>query len=170
MFGISYPWLKPTWGKLTQALEQDTLPSALLVSASQGMGAHEVIDSLAATLLCTNSSNEPCGFCHACSLVEAGTHPDLHQVSPLEGKSSISVDQIRDCNRYALESSQLNGLRIIVISPAERMTEAAMNALLKTLEQPPEQCVFILSSFEPHSCCRLLNRDAKLAYRSADAR
>ncbi|GAM73335.1 hypothetical protein JCM19241_2790 [Vibrio ishigakensis] len=62
MFGISYPWLKPTWEKLTQALEQDTLPSALLVSASQGMGAYEVIDSLAATLLCTNSSNEPVAF------------------------------------------------------------------------------------------------------------
>lgn len=150
MYGVSYPWLSKTWRRLQQALEQDTLPSALLISANQGMGAQQVIDSLCATLLCTNGVTEPCGFCHACSLVEAGTHPDLHMVTPLEGKVGISVDQIRQCTRYALESSQLNGVRVIVISPAERMTEAAMNALLKTLEQPPEQCVFILSSHEAH--------------------
>ncbi|WP_261815629.1 DNA polymerase III subunit delta' C-terminal domain-containing protein [Vibrio gallicus] len=150
MSKVSYPWLLDTWQQLQNALDNNVLPSALLVSSSQGIGAEQIVDVLSAALLCNNSSSEACEFCHACSLLEANTHPDLHNVSPLEGKSSISVDQIRECNRYALESSQLNGKRIIIISPAELMTEAAMNALLKTLESPPNDCVFVLNSHEPH--------------------
>lgn len=150
MSKILYPWLNATWEQLRASLEQNSLPGALLFSATKGLGDDELVEFLCDTLLCSSCATEPCGFCHSCSLMTADTHPDLHRVSPAEGKSSISVDQIRECNKYALESSQLNGLRVIVISPAEAMTESAMNALLKTLESPPSSCVFILQSRVPH--------------------
>ncbi|OBT08512.1 DNA polymerase III subunit delta' [Vibrio sp. UCD-FRSSP16_10] len=150
MMSIQYPWLQETWQKLQLSLQQKVLPGALLFSATEGLGEQGIIDQLIKVQLCNNSEVEACGFCHSCSLLQAGTHPDLHRIAPAEGKVSISVDQIREGNRIALESSQLSGQRVIEIAPAEAMTEQAMNALLKTLETPPKSCVFILRSHAPH--------------------
>ncbi|GAD78855.1 DNA polymerase III subunit delta' [Vibrio ezurae] len=150
MNNVQYPWLQETWKQLQSSLEQRVLPGALLFSATQGLGEDSIINALVKVQLCNNSDVEACGFCHSCELFQADTHPDFHRITPLEGKSSISVDQIREGNRYALESSQLGGKRVIVIEPAEAMTEQAMNALLKTLETPPSSCVFILRSHAPH--------------------
>ncbi|CAM2787862.1 DNA polymerase III subunit delta' [Vibrio rarus] len=153
MNSFEYPWLQDSWEKINTSLQQGVLPSALLFTATEGLGDEAIINKLVKVQLCSSSEVEACGFCHSCALFEAGTHPDLHSISPVEGKASISVDQIREGNRYALESSQLSGQRVIVIEPAEAMTEQGMNALLKTLESPPQQCVFILKS---HSAHRLL--------------
>lgn len=76
--------------------------------------------------------------------MQSGSHPDYHLVRPEKEGRTISVDQIRQCNRLAQESSQLSGYRLIVIEPAEAMNESAANALLKTLEEPAEKCVFVL--------------------------
>ncbi|GAD88306.1 DNA polymerase III subunit delta' [Vibrio halioticoli NBRC 102217] len=150
MNNVQYPWLQATWNQLQSSLEQRVLPGALLFSATKGLGEESIINELVKVQLCKNSDAEACGFCHSCELFQADTHPDFHRIMPLEGKSSISVDQIREGNRSALESSQLGGKRVIVIQPAEAMTEQAMNALLKTLETPPESCVFILRSHAAH--------------------
>ncbi|AFC58821.1 DNA polymerase III subunit delta' [Vibrio cholerae] len=76
--------------------------------------------------------------------MQSGNHPDFHVVKPEKIGKSITVEQIRQMNRIAQESSQLSGYRLIVIEPADAMNESSANALLKTLEEPAPNCLFIL--------------------------
>ena len=96
--------------------------------------------------MCQNDHSEPCGFCHSCDLLKSESHPDVHYLLPEKDKKALSVDQIRQANKWAQESSQFGRYRIIVIPNAETMNASASNALLKTLEEPPKQCLFILST------------------------
>lgn len=145
-----YPWQQGVWQQWQQLIATDRLPHAILCAMPDGAGRDALVQYFADTLLCLTQGTEPCGFCHSCGLVESGNHPDLHWIRPeVEGKS-ISVDQIRQCNSWALESSQFNAKRMIIIEPAEKMTESAANALLKTLEAPPKNCQFVLLANSPH--------------------
>ena len=139
-----YPWLHPQWNRWQELSVNHRVPGAMLCCAPEGMGIRQLAERFANTLVCTHSDSEPCGFCHSCSLVASGNHPDIHWIEPEKEGKAITVDQIRICNRWAIESSQLGGKRLIVITPAEAMNESASNALLKTLESPAKDCVFIL--------------------------
>lgn len=139
-----YPWLQPLWTELKDNLDTQRLPGALLISAGEGLGVTQLLELFSAALMCTNYSSEACGFCHSCDLIRSQNHPDLHWIRPEKEGKSITVDQIRQCNHIAQQSSQLNGTRLIIITPAEAMNESASNALLKTLEEPADNCVFVL--------------------------
>ncbi|MGO2496476.1 MAG: DNA polymerase III subunit delta' [Vibrio litoralis] len=145
-----YPWLEPLWKQWQVMLSQQATPHAMLCSANAGTGIEELVNRLAAAVVCKNAHDEACGFCHSCELSQGGHHPDIHWVTPEKEGKGINVEQIREANRYAIESSQLGGKRIIIIQPAEAMNESASNALLKTLETPPEQCVFVLLTQDKH--------------------
>ncbi|MGR5119254.1 DNA polymerase III subunit delta' [Vibrio astriarenae] len=140
-----YPWIEPLWQQWQPTLEQDKFSQAILLSAQAGMGIDQLVKLLAKTRLCKSSHDEPCGFCHSCDLFDAGTHPDFHKLAPIEVGKSISVDQIRQCQQWAQQSSQLSGVRVIWIDQADAMTESAANALLKSLEEPTESCSYVLS-------------------------
>ncbi len=139
-----YPWLAEAWQSWKQQLDEQRFASATLISAPAGLGTSQMADQFARALMCQTHRSEPCGFCHGCDLMQSGSHPDYHVIRPEKEGRNISVDQIRQCNRLAQESSQLSGYRLIVIEPAEAMNESAANALLKTLEEPAEKCVFVL--------------------------
>ena len=139
-----YPWLTSLWQQWQTHLDQDRFPNSTLLIAKSGLGADQLVRKFSRAVMCSNYASEPCGFCHSCQLMEAQNHPDFHLVVPEKEGKSISVDQIRNCNRLAQESSQLSGYRLIVIEPAEAMTESAANALLKTLENPAANCLFLL--------------------------
>lgn len=139
-----YPWLTDAWQRWQQQLQQSRFAAATLISAPSGLGSFRLAEQFARALMCQTHSSEPCGFCHGCDLMQSGSHPDYHIVRPEKEGRTISVDQIRQCNRLAQESSQLSGYRLIVIEPADAMNESAANALLKTLEEPAQKCVFIL--------------------------
>ncbi len=141
-----YPWLATTWQHWQDLLRQQSLPNAILCQAKSGTGIESIVEKLAMAVVCKNATEEACGFCHSCDLSKSGNHPDIHWVRPEKEGKNIVVDQVREANRLALESSQLGGKRIIIISPAEAMNESAANALLKTLETPPQQCNFVLLS------------------------
>ncbi len=141
-----YPWLQPLWRSWQLLSETHKVPGAMLCSAPDGSGIEQLAERFVHTLVCSHSTSEPCGVCHSCELAASGNHPDIHWITPEKAGKAISVDQIRQCNRWALESSQLAGKRVIVISPAEAMNQFASNALLKTLESPPQDCVFLLLS------------------------
>lgn len=138
-----YPWQEGIWKNWQQLLDQGRLHHAILLVAPTGSGREALGKQLAKTVLCQNGITEPCGMCHSCRLFDAGTHPDYHHLAPVDGKQ-IGVDAIRQCNRWAVETSQLSGERVILIEQADVMGEAAANALLKTLEEPPSGCQFIL--------------------------
>lgn len=139
-----YPWLTPLWQEWQANLQADRFSNASLLVANQGMGAEQLVEQFSQAVMCQNYPAEACGFCHGCQLMSSNSHPDFHVVKPEKEGKSITVDQIRQCNRIAQESSQLSGTRLFIIEPAEAMNESAANALLKTLEEPSLSCMFLL--------------------------
>jgi len=141
-----YPWQQSLWQSWQLLLGQGRLHHAILLLAVRGSGREVLTQQLAQTVLCQNCDTEPCGVCHSCKLFAAKTHPDFHIIAPLQEGKQIGVDAIRQCNRWAVETSQLAGQRVIMIEHADALGEAAANALLKTLEEPPSGCQFILTA------------------------
>ncbi|WP_117233285.1 DNA polymerase III subunit delta' [Vibrio maerlii] len=166
---LKYPWLESTWKSWQSRLENGRVPNAILVDSLNGYGADHLVELFSNATMCQNYESEACGFCHSCLLMQSGTHPDTHLVSPEKDKKSISVDQIRLANRWAQESSQLGGKRIIVINPAETMNEAAANALLKALEEAASSCIFVLLSSAPHKLLKtILSRCQRWSLEACD--
>ncbi|WP_439257189.1 DNA polymerase III subunit delta' [Lonepinella sp. BR2271] len=139
-----YPWLTPTYQQITQTFSQGRGHHALLFKAEMGVGVEQLIDAVAKFLICTESE-KPCGHCHACQLSQAGNHPDVHLLAPIENKD-ISVDQVREINEIVNQHAQQGGNKIVWVQGAERLTEAAANAILKTLEEPRPNSYFLLQA------------------------
>ncbi len=153
-----YKWQKAQWDSVMQ--RRDKLPHALLLRGRLGIGKHDFAVNLSHALLCQQSkNNQPsCGVCASCQWLKEGAHPDFKLIAPEdeiagEGdsrkkatkKSQITVAQIRQLYDYlSLTTHQVGGLRIILISPAEALNLASANALLKMLEEPPENTIFML--------------------------
>lgn len=144
-----YPWLVPTYNKISQTFSEGLGHHALLIKADQGLGAERLFDALTKRIMCQMADNAPCGHCHACHLMAAQSHPDFHVLASQEGKD-IGVDQIRSINEVVSQHAQQSGNKLVYIQDAERLTEAAANALLKTLEEPRPNTYFLLQ-IEPSS-------------------
>ena len=144
-----YPWLVPTYQKISQTFSEGLGHHALLIKADQGLGAESLFDALTKRIMCQTLDNAPCGHCHACHLMAAQSHPDFHVLASQEGKD-IGVDQVRAINEVVSQHAQQNGNKLVYIQDAERLTEAAANALLKTLEEPRPNTYFLLQT-EPSS-------------------
>ncbi|MFB9216847.1 DNA polymerase III subunit delta' [Vibrio sinaloensis] len=146
-----YPWLESVWHEWQASLQSGRFSNAAMLVAEPGLGGEQLIDVFSRAVMCSNYEHEACGFCHSCQLMQSGNHPDFHLVKPEKEGKAISVEQIRLCNRQAQESSQLGGLRLFIIEPAESMNESAANALLKTLEEPSSHCLFLLVTHRANS-------------------
>lgn len=136
-----YPWLSGIYRSLTQRVLQSNLHHGLILQGKRGTGKRQLANELANVLLCTHN-DKPCGQCQSCRLFSAGTHPDFHF---LEGEKSIGVDQIREAIAKLNTTSQLMTAKVLFINEAQKMTMAACNALLKTLEEPTHSTYIILS-------------------------
>ncbi|MBQ7197901.1 MAG: DNA polymerase III subunit delta' [Selenomonadaceae bacterium] len=126
---------------------EKTFPHAVLFAGVEGIGKRKVAETCAATLLCENLiDGEPCGTCDSCKLMAAGTHPDFYVVEPEDTKAArnIKIGQIRDLQREASLRPVQSDRRVVIIDGAEFMNKAAANCILKTLEEPPTQTIFIL--------------------------
>ena len=162
------------WTQLQRARQDGRLPHALLLTGPAGIGKLAFAEVLASSLLCDTPRDDctACGSCTACTWHASGNHPDFRRIRPEayedevtgedEGKGSAKADrkkseQIRIDQVRALESfiqvGSHRGRRVILIEPAEAMNEATANALLKSLEEPPEGVHFLLVS---HAAERLL--------------
>ena len=123
------------------------LPHALLFCGMEGVGKRRTARVLARTLLCTGGGDGPCGCCDACRTMAAGVHPDYFEVVPEvrgKGAAMIRTEAVRDILIAASGAPVQAQRRIILIDGAETMNETAANRLLKTLEEPSGEVLFIL--------------------------
>ena len=157
-----YAWQKNQWQHIMQ--QRANLPHALLLRGRAGTGKHEFALALSKTLLCSQLTEKACGTCPSCVWFAEGNHPDFRIISPEDAdvaedapvkkkaakKSQIAVAQIRQLIDYlSLSSHQVKGMRVILISPAETLNSASANALLKMLEEPPANTLFLLVTGQP---------------------
>ena len=141
---------------LIKTLEEGTFVHAYLISGMKGVGKRALARQIAQYLLCTGEK-KPCKRCPACMQAASGSHPDIVTVQPgvpinphvERNLKSIPVDEIRMVNELVGQQTYTGGRRIIMIFEAERMTQQAQNALLKTLEEPQEGAVFLLTTSAP---------------------
>ena len=155
--------------RLKKILAEQKFPHAVLFSGIEGIGKKKIAETCAAVLLCDNPvDGSPCGICPNCKLMAAGSHPDFYFVAPEETKTTrnIKIGQIRELqNETSLRPVQ-SEMRVVILDGAEFMNNAAANCLLKTLEEPPSQTIFILLTANRagllltlRSRCRTINFD-----------
>jgi DNA polymerase-3 subunit delta' len=149
-----YPWLKDAWIAIHNNAK---LPHALIFKGKEGIGKHDFAMTFAKSYLCQNQLDNylPCEICTSCNWFPE-SHPDFKHIAPIESddesykrktirKKNIIIDQIRELSEYLeLSAHQEKGKRIVLIEPADALNQAASNALLKILEEPPENTLFIL--------------------------
>jgi DNA polymerase-3 subunit delta' len=140
------PWQQGVFERLSSLERQEKLPHAILLTGSKGLGKARLAALFAAGVLCKTANAVPCGSCEACQLVGGGAHGDFRWVRPEEGKRAIGVDAIRSSVMFMQQTPGYGSHKILVVEPAEAMTAAAANALLKTLEEPPGRALLILVS------------------------
>lgn len=140
-----YSWHSETYTRLTQAFLSGRGHHALLFKTESGLGTDHLILYFAHWLFCSEKQSEPCGRCKSCLLWQSNNHPDFHLIEPIENRD-IGVDQIRELTVKLQQFSQQGGNSIVYIRGAERLTEAAANALLKTLEEPNGNVYFLLEA------------------------
>ncbi len=121
------------------------LPHAIIIEGESGSGKTEFAKYIAKTVLC-ESEEKPCGVCKSCNLAEVGTHLDLYTVSPEDSKKNIKVDQIRDLILRAYQKPGISNTNVFIIDRAETLNASAQNAILKVLEEPPTNSIFIFLS------------------------
>ncbi|WP_245879545.1 DNA polymerase III subunit delta' [Zobellella endophytica] len=139
-----YPWLSAHRAQLRALVQGDRLGHALLLKGIDGLGKGWLADELVSMMLCQHTKDAPCRRCHSCQLDAAGNHPDHHEISGNE--RSIGIDAIRQLGQVLGESSCLGHGKVAIIKQADKMTDAAANALLKTLEEPAGETTLILTS------------------------
>jgi len=110
-----------------------------LMTGPPGSGRSNLALAFATALQC---KDEGCGTCHSCTLAKAGTHPDIAVLST--DKVQITVAEIRELVQSAAFGSALGKFKILIIEDADRMHQTASNVLLKTLEEPPANTIWIL--------------------------
>ncbi|WP_393947140.1 DNA polymerase III subunit delta' [Kluyvera intermedia] len=158
-----YPWLRPPFEQLVASYQVGRGHHALLIQARAGMGADSLAYAITRFLMCHHpDGHKSCGQCHSCQLMQAGTHPDYYVLQPEKGKSTLGIDAVRGVSEKLYEHARLGGAKVVWIADAALFTEAAANALLKTLEEPPKNTWFFLACEEParllatmRSRCRL---------------
>lgn len=163
-----YPWQASSWRQLQQLRAR--LPHAILFHGAAGIGKADFIESFAQSLLCEDvkPDGHACGACASCGWFSQHNHPDYRRVRPeaLEDEPAgdgedgddkkaakskapskeIKIEQIRGLADFMNISTHRQGLRVVVLYPAEALNMPASNALLKTLEEPPPGTVFLLAS------------------------
>lgn len=129
---------------LQDEIKKDRISHAYLFSAKKGSGKSKLAFEFAKASFCEESEVDSCGSCINCRKMDHQNHPDFKLISVLEGKSAISIDQIRELKKEIAYKPYDSDHKIYIIEAAEKMTKEAANSLLKTLEEPPSFATIIL--------------------------
>ncbi len=116
---------------------------AYLFYGASGLGKNLVADLFVQSLLCYSPNTKPCGTCANCRQLSQGIHPDVINLTRAEDEKNISVESVRQARQAMQNSSWLKSYKIIMVREADTLSIGAANALLKILEEPFGQTVFI---------------------------
>ncbi|SEO71907.1 DNA polymerase III subunit gamma/tau [Nitrosovibrio sp. Nv6] len=132
---------------LTNALEQRRLHHAYLFTGTRGIGKTTIARILAKALNCqTGVTPAPCGGCTACTEIDCGRFVDLIE---MDAASNTQVEKMRELLENALYAPTVARYKIYIIDEVHMLSKSAFNAMLKTLEEPPEHVKFILATTDP---------------------
>lgn len=135
---------------IRRLLSQDRFPHALLFWGPEGVGKLTTARELTKALYCKNrDGTDSCDVCTSCNKIEKGTHADVRYVTPVKKSRTISVETIEEMQELAALSPIEGDRRVFILQDADRLTPAAQHKFLKTLEEPPGRCIFILSTEYP---------------------
>lgn len=132
---------------LTNALEQQRIHHAYLFTGTRGVGKTTLARIIAKSLNCeTGITAKPCGVCNACTEIDKGRFVDLLEV---DAASNTQVDAMRELLENAQYAPTSGRFKVYIIDEVHMLSKSAFNAMLKTLEEPPEHVKFILATTDP---------------------
>ncbi|HEU4685115.1 MAG TPA: DNA polymerase III subunit delta' [Nitrospira sp.] len=146
-----------TLAALQTAIANRRLAHAYLFHGETAIGKRLTAVRFAQALTCDHGAAEAwadaCGVCRSCRQIETRTHPDFFLIEPDEEQATpqIKIEQIRDIEHHMVYRPLMSERKICLIDETDRMTIGAANALLKTLEEPPDHSLFLLISSRPAS-------------------
>ena len=116
----------------------------LLLLGPKGSGKQSIAQQMGGALLCDTNAGKPCGRCHGCRLYQSGNHPEVIIIKPQNGM--IRIGQIRQMQQQICIKPVQGRRWVVLISAADRMNPQAQNALLKTLEEPPQATLILTAA------------------------
>lgn len=133
---------------LVNALDKGRLHHAYLLTGTRGVGKTTIARILAKSLNCPHVSHgEPCGVCDSCIQIDNGRYVDLLEI---DAASNTGIDNIREVLENAQYAPTMGRYKVYIIDEVHMLSKSAFNAMLKTLEEPPEHVKFILATTDPH--------------------
>jgi DNA polymerase-3 subunit delta' len=146
----SLPWLADAQARLRRAAVNERLPHSLLLLSAPGLGADHLAEWTLAFALCEDPTRRPCGACPSCLLLRADSHPDAHVVRLEDEAQQIKVDQVRGLIEALALKSYRGGYKVGLILGAETLNTNGANAFLKTLEEPTQNTLLVMTARPTH--------------------
>src|SRR3984885_5007873 len=132
---------------LTNALREDRVAHAYIFSGARGVGKTTTARILAKALNCVKGPTaEPCNECDSCREIAAGNSLDVIEIDAASNRGIDQVRELREMVRYAPAGGRF---KVVILDEAHMLTTEASNALLKTIEEPPDKVVFVMATTQP---------------------
>jgi DNA polymerase-3 subunit delta' len=144
------PWLSDAQTRIKESAAAGRMPHSLLLLSVPGLGVEALALWTMAFALCESGAARPCGVCPACRLLESDSHPDAHVVRLEDDAQQIKVDQVRELIGAMALTSYRGRYTVGLIAGAETLNTNGANAFLKTLEEPTQNTMLILTAKPTH--------------------